>query len=108
MNDETTAPQNTLTKAELTGLLFDRIGLSKVESKGMVDAFFDEIRLALQRGDEVKLSGFGNFKLREKPQRPGRNPQTGEEVPIAARRVVTFQSSPSLKAVVENTLRGEG
>ena len=67
----------------------------------MVEHFFEEIRIALERGDAVKLSGFGNFQLREKPQRPGRNPKTGEEIPITARRVVTFHASQKLKAMVE-------
>jgi integration host factor subunit alpha len=69
----------------------------------MVETFFEEIRDALNRGDSVKLSGFGNFQLRDKPQRPGRNPRTGEEIPIAARRVVTFHASQKLKATVEKT-----
>ena len=72
----------TLTKAELADLLFDKVGLSKRESKDMVESFFEEIRVALEEGDSVKLSGFGNFQLRDKPQRPGRNPKTGEEIPI--------------------------
>ena len=91
----------TLTKAELAKLLFERVGLNKREAKDMVDTFFEEIRFALQRGDSVKLSGFGNFQLRDKPQRPGRNPKTGEAIPITARRVVTFHASQKLKAVVE-------
>ena len=92
----------TLTKAELAELLFERVGLNKREAKDMVDTFFEEIRLALQRGDSVKLSGFGNFQLRDKPQRPGRNPKTGEAIPITARRVVTFHASQKLKAIVEH------
>jgi len=91
----------TLTKAELAEMLFDRVGLNKREAKDMVETFFDEIRDALERGDCVKLSGFGNFQLRDKPQRPGRNPKTGEEIPISARRVVTFHSSQKLKALIE-------
>lgn len=90
-----------LTKAELAEMLFDSLGLNKREAKDFVDAFFDEIRIALENGDSVKLSGFGNFQLRDKPQRPGRNPKTGEEIPIAARRVVTFHPSQKLKALVE-------
>ncbi|GLU30228.1 integration host factor subunit alpha [Trinickia caryophylli] len=92
----------TLTKAELAELLFDNVGLNKREAKDMVEAFFDVIRDALESGDSVKLSGFGNFQLRDKPQRPGRNPKTGEAIPIAARRVVTFHASQKLKALVEN------
>ena len=91
----------TLTKAELADLLFEKVGLNKREAKDMVEAFFDEVRVALEKGDSVKLSGFGNFQLREKPQRPGRNPKTGEEIPITARRVVTFHASQKLKALVE-------
>ncbi|MFN3986933.1 MAG: integration host factor subunit alpha [Rhodocyclaceae bacterium] len=91
----------TLTKAELADMLFDRVGLNKREAKDMVEGFFEEIRLALERGESVKLSGFGNFQLRDKPQRPGRNPKTGEEIPISARRVVTFHASQKLKAAVE-------
>ncbi len=91
----------TLTKAELADLLFERLGLNKRESKDMVECFFEEIRHALESGDSVKLSGFGNFQLRAKPQRPGRNPKTGEEIPITARRVVTFHASQKLKAMVE-------
>ncbi len=96
----------TLTKAELAELLFERVGLNKREAKDMVDTFFEEIRFALQRGDSVKLSGFGNFQLRDKPQRPGRNPKTGEAIPITARRVVTFHASQKLKAIVEGDEAG--
>ncbi len=91
----------TLTKAELAELLFEQVGLNKREAKDMVETFFDEIRDALERGESVKLSGFGNFQLRDKPQRPGRNPKTGEEIPITARRVVTFHASQKLKGMVE-------
>jgi len=91
----------TLTKAELATLLFEQVGLNKREAKEMVEAFFEEVRNALEKGDTVKLSGFGNFQLREKPQRPGRNPKTGEEMPISARRVVTFHASQKLKDMVE-------
>ena len=91
----------TLTKAELANLLFENVGLNKREAKEMVEVFFEEVRMALERGDTVKLSGFGNFQLREKPQRPGRNPKTGEEIPITARRVVTFHASNKLKAQVD-------
>lgn len=91
----------TLTKAELADILFDQVGFNKREAKDMVESFFEEVRLALERGESVKLSGFGNFQLRDKPQRPGRNPKTGEEIPISARRVVTFHASQKLKALVE-------
>ena len=93
----------TLTKAELAEMLFDHVGLNKREAKDMVEAFFEVIRDALESGDSVKLSGFGNFQLRDKPQRPGRNPKTGEEIPITARRVVTFHASQKLKGMVEET-----
>ncbi|HCE07676.1 MAG TPA: integration host factor subunit alpha [Oxalobacteraceae bacterium] len=92
-----------LTKAELAEPLFHQIGLNKREAKDMVDAFFNEIRNSLERGETVRLSGFGNFQLRDKPQRPGRNPKTGEEIPIRARRVVTFHASPKLKVIVEES-----
>jgi integration host factor subunit alpha len=96
----------TLTKAELADLLFENVGLNKREAKEMVESFFEEIRDALAKGDSVKLSGFGNFQLRDKPQRPGRNPKTGEEMPISARRVVTFHASQKLKAMVETAHAG--
>ena len=94
----------TLTKAELAELLFDRIGLNKRESKDIVEAFFDLLHEALVKGNEVKLSGFGNFTIREKGSRPGRNPRTGESVPIKARNVVTFHSSHKLKAIVQGDI----
>ncbi|MGV8899520.1 MAG: integration host factor subunit alpha [Burkholderiaceae bacterium] len=92
----------TLTKAELAELLFEQVGLNKREAKDMVETFFDEIRNALEHGESVKLSGFGNFQLRDKPQRPGRNPKTGEEIPISARRVVTFHASQKLKNMFDD------
>ncbi|MCK6426068.1 MAG: integration host factor subunit alpha [Burkholderiaceae bacterium] len=91
----------TLTKAELAELLFERLGLNKRESKDMVEAFFQHVHEALVRGEEVKLSGFGNFQVRRKAPRPGRNPRTGESIPIEARNVVTFHASHKLKAVVQ-------
>jgi integration host factor subunit alpha len=97
----------TLTKAELSELLFDRLGLNKRESKDMVEAFFDIIHETLVRGDDVKLSGFGNFNIRRKAPRPGRNPRTGESIPIKARNVVTFHASHKLKSIVQgDTPRG--
>jgi integration host factor subunit alpha len=98
----------TLTKAELAELLFERLGLNRREAKDMVEAFFEEIRTALEANETVKLSGFGNFQLRDKPQRPGRNPKTGEEIPISARRVVTFHPSQKLKSAVEATAGAAG
>ena len=90
-----------LTKADMAEKLFDELGLNKREAKELVELFFEEIRYALENGQQVKLSGFGNFDLREKNQRPGRNPKTGEEIPISARRVVTFRSGQKLKSRVE-------
>ena len=90
-----------LTKAEMAERLFEELGLNKREAKELVEMFFEEIRHALENGQQVKLSGFGNFDLREKGQRPGRNPKTGEEIPITARRVVTFRPGQKLKARVE-------
>ncbi|HKJ09143.1 MAG TPA: integration host factor subunit alpha [Gammaproteobacteria bacterium] len=90
-----------LTKAELAERLFEELGLNKREAKELVELFFEEIRAALEKGQQVKLSGFGNFDLRDKNQRPGRNPKTGEEIPISARRVVTFRPGQKLKSRVE-------
>ena len=94
---ETTA----LTKAQLAEMLYEQIGLNKRESKDMVDAFYDLIGARLVAGDDVKLSGFGNFQMRVKAPRPGRNPRTGELIPIAARRVVTFHASQKLKEMLQ-------
>jgi integration host factor subunit alpha len=90
-----------LTKADMAERLFEDLGLNKREAKELVEMFFEEVRAALEHGRQVKLSGFGNFDLREKNERPGRNPKTGEEIPISARRVVTFRSGQKLKARVE-------
>ena len=90
-----------LTKAEIADQLFEEVGLNKREAKEFVDSFFEAVRDALERGENVKLSGFGNFQLRAKNQRPGRNPKTGEEIPISARRVVTFRPGQKLRARVE-------
>lgn len=90
-----------LTKAEMAERLFEELGLNKREAKELVEMFFEEIRHALENGRQVKLSGFGNFNLRDKNERPGRNPKTGEEIPITARRVVTFHPGQKLKARVE-------
>ena len=97
----------TLTKAELADLLFEKVGLNKREAKDMVEAFFEEVRTQLERNESVKLSGFGNFQLRDKAQRPGRNPKTGEDVFITARRVVTFHPSQKLKSLVEKSYHGK-
>lgn len=98
---ELTQPVKTLTKAEIAETLYERVGLNKREAKEMVNSFFGEIINSLARGEEVKLSGFGNFTLRTKPERPGRNPRTGVEIPITARRVVSFHASQKLKEVVD-------
>jgi len=96
---------DTVTKNELSEALFDQVGLNKREAKDMIDAFFDRIGQSLETGVEVKISGFGNFQLRNKSARPGRNPKTGQMIPIAARRVVTFHASQKLKDVVESHAR---
>jgi integration host factor subunit alpha len=90
-----------LTKAEMAEKLYEELGLNKREAKEIVEMFFAEISEALENGRQVKLSGFGNFDLRSKNERPGRNPKTGEEIPITARRVVTFRPGQKLKARVE-------
>jgi|TARA_B100000315_G_scaffold201735_2_gene194244 integration host factor subunit alpha len=90
-----------LTKAQLADRLFEELGLNKREAKEIVELFFDELRSSLESNEQVKLSGFGNFDLREKGERPGRNPKTGEGIPITARRVVTFRPGQKLKARVE-------
>ena len=90
-----------LTKSEMADKLFEELGLNKREAKELVEQFFEEIRVSLENNEQVKLSGFGNFDLRDRRQRPGRNPRTGEEIPISARRVVTFRPGQKLKARVE-------
>lgn len=90
-----------LTKSEMADKLFEELGFNKREAKELVEQFFEEIRVSLENNEQVKLSGFGNFDLRDKRQRPGRNPKTGEEIPISARRVVTFRPGQKLKARVE-------
>ena len=87
-----------LTKAQMAEILCEKIGLNMRESKDMVDAFFDLICQQLVEGNDVKIPGFGNFQIRDKAARPGRNPHTGEMVPIKARRAITFHSSLKLKA----------
>jgi integration host factor subunit alpha len=90
-----------LTKAALAERLYEEVGLSKREAKEIVEVFFEELRAALEAGESVKVSGFGKFDLRDKRQRPGRNPKTGVEIPISARRVVTFRPGQKLRARVE-------
>jgi integration host factor subunit alpha len=94
-----------LTKAQLSDLLFEQIGLNKRESKDMIDAFFDLVSGSLVDGNDVKISGFGNFQIRTKAPRPGRNPRTGEAIPIKARRVVTFHASQKLKEQIQEQSR---
>jgi integration host factor subunit alpha len=96
-----------LTKNDLAAALFDEVGLNKRESREFIDSFFELIRNQLEQGESVKLSGFGNFQLRDKSTRPGRNPKTGEEIPISARRVVTFKPGQKLRSRVE-TYVGSG
>ena len=96
-----------LTKAHLAELLFEQIGLNKRESKDMVEAFFDLLARSLIEGTDVKISGFGNFQIRVKAPRPGRNPRTGEAIPIKARNVVTFHASHKLKGVVQGDIPPE-
>ena len=91
-----------LTKAAMAEKLFDELGLNKREAKEIVEMFYDEISQCLVKNEQVKLSGFGNFDLRDKKQRPGRNPKTGEDIPISARRVVTFRPGQKLRAKVED------
>ena len=90
-----------LTKADMAEMLFEELGMNKRDAKDLVELFFEEVRAALERGEQVKLSGFGNFDLRNKNQRPGRNPKTGREIPITARRVVTFRAGQKLKSRVD-------
>ena len=97
-----------LTKANMAESLFNELGLNKREARELVDSFFEDLRAALAVGEQVKLSGFGNFDLRDKNKRPGRNPKTGEEIPITARRVVTFHASQKLKSLVEKSFNGHG
>jgi len=90
-----------LTKADLADKLSEKLSLNKREAKELVELFFEEIKGALENGEQVKLSGFGNFQLRDKDSRPGRNPKTGEQIPVSARRVVTFKPGQKLKSRVE-------
>ncbi len=96
-----------LTKADLGEHLFNVLGLNKREAKELVEIFFEEIRSSLEKGEPVKLSCFGNFNWRDKSERPGRNPKTGEEIPITARRVVTFRAGHKLKSRVEKYGKSE-
>ncbi|OUU80772.1 MAG: integration host factor subunit alpha [Gammaproteobacteria bacterium TMED78] len=91
----------TLTKSEIAQSLFEELGLNKREASEFIDCFFEDLKDSLSSAEQVKISGFGNFDLRDKDQRPGRNPKTGQDVPITARRVVTFKPGQKLKARVE-------
>lgn len=93
----------TITKLDIIEYLSDKYHLSKHDTKNVVENFLEEIRLSLESGQDVKLSGFGNFELRDKSSRPGRNPKTGDVVPVSARRVVTFKPGQKLRARVEKT-----
>ena len=95
----------TVTKMELANVLFDELGLNRREAKELVELFFEEIRTALENGDNVKFSGFGSFSVRDKPQRPGRNPKTGKEVSVTARRVVTYKASQKIKDRVSGSVK---
>lgn len=100
----TTIAKPSLTKADLTELLYDKVGVNKREAKDIVDGFFNQISETLVEGEPVRISGFGNFQLRDKAARPGRNPKTGDLIPISARRVVTFHASQKLKEAVEDPI----
>lgn len=94
----------TVTKADLAKQIMDHLGLNMRESKDMVEAFFAEIANCLESGEEVKLSGFGTFQLRDKSARPGRNPKTGEEVLVTARRVISYYPSTTLKSALDQAI----
>jgi len=96
-----------LTKAEIAEHLYEKVGINRKDAKELVETFFEEIRHALENGEQVKISGFGNFDLRDKAERPGRNPKTGEDIPISARRVVTFRPGQKFKARVEDAKPNE-
>ena len=99
---------NALSKAHLAEALHSEVALSRQDAKEFIEMFFEDIRQVLESGHNVKLSGFGNFNLRDKNQRPGRNPKTGEDIPISARRVVTFKAGHKLKSRVENYVGSQG
>ena len=94
----------TITKNSLVNLLHDEVGLNKREAKEFIETFFEVIKLELENGNDVKISGFGNFNLRDKSARPGRNPKTGEDVTISERRVVTFKSGLKLRSKLEQKI----
>jgi integration host factor subunit alpha len=94
----------TTRKTDLAAVLFEDIGFNKREALDMVDAFFQEVKKALSAGETVRLAGFGQFDLLIKAERPGRNPKTGVDIPISARRVVTFRAAEKLRASVTRSL----
>ncbi len=96
-----------LTKADLVDSIHEKIGFSKKEAADIVELIFDTIKGALTDGDKIKISGFGNFVVREKRARTGRNPQTGQAIEISARRVLTFKPSQVLRTDVNDTLKGK-
>ncbi len=96
-----------LTKADMAESLFNKLGLNKQEARELVDLCFEELIASLAVGEQIKLSGFGNFELRDKKERPGRNPRTGEKILVSARRVVTFRPGQKLQARV-NAYAGAG
>ncbi len=96
--------KNTVTRADLAEALYREIGLSRTESAALVEAVIDQVIEALIRGEVVKLAGFGTFSLRDKKERIGRNPKTGEEVPITSRRVLTFKPSQMMRDRVDAAL----
>ena len=95
--DKSLSINKTITKADLADYLFEKVGLNKREAKEFVDLFFEELRSALISEESIKLTGFGNFDVRKKSERPGRNPKTGQQIPVTARKVVTFHASQKLK-----------
>ena len=95
--DKSLSIDKTITKADLADYLYEKVGLNKREAKEFVDLFFEELRRALISEESIKLTGFGNFDVRRKSERPGRNPKTGQQIPVSARKVVTFHASQKLK-----------
>ena len=95
--DKSLSIDKTITKADLADYLYEKVGLNKREAKEFVDLFFEELRSALISEESIKLTGFGNFDVRRKSERPGRNPKTGQQIPVSARKVVTFHASQKLK-----------
>lgn len=94
-----------MTKAELVEIVYEKVGgLSKKESQDIVEAIFDTMKTSLKNGEKIKISGFGNFILRDKRPRKGRNPQTGDDIQITARRVLTFRPSQILKAHINDKI----